>query len=612
MNRLVLSIVAIFVALAGSARAADTNFAQSVDLTPLKTLAVQNQQTIKTMDSYARQTLSAITGHGSIDGQPAVYTVLDMAFRPDVYKNRNLIKIKHLPLREEIAHLKTLPAAEQSRIMHEGTISLATYRGPEITQLVQDIMANDLRKAEAVQELDHAANTLASVLMGRGGFPPVELVAPATARENDTLWHGLAEIQGNVPEVAEFMKTNGMPVPPVLPNYETRSALFKDILTSAAELTTGWQDQNASQVNESAQRLADLLPQVNPGVYPSQVKRTVEVVYNSLAKMTIPGAFLYFAAFVLFLIATRTGVASIRLWALRLFVLAFMVHTAGIGIRWWLVGSIPIKNMFESIMFSSWFGAAVGLALEIWRSRGLFGAAASFVGWMAMVALFTVPLVIRDIGGEIGQVNGVLMSYWLYIHVTTVTASYSLIGMGFALSVWWLIKYYTTIDKHGKLDVHKLSSDSADFDDPIINGGGTAAMSFTQTLARMLFMPVAIAKPQAAVKARAKVEDANTKFLATLDLCNLVVLQLSFWVLGFGIICGAIWADQSWGRPWGWDPKETFALVTWIVYLIVVHMRVATEHKAWWTAVLSVIGFFIMLFNWIGVNFFLVGLHSYA
>ena len=79
-----------------------------------------------------------------------------------------------------------------------------------------------------------------------------------------------------------------------------------------------------------------------------------------------------------------------------------------------------------------------------------------------------------------------------------------------------------------------------------------------------------------------------------------------------GIILGAIWADQSWGRPWGWDPKETFALVTWIVYLIVVHVRVATEDKAWWTAVLSVIGFFVMLFNWIGVNFFLVGLHSYA
>jgi ABC-type transport system involved in cytochrome c biogenesis permease subunit len=70
----------------------------------------------------------------------------------------------------------------------------------------------------------------------------------------------------------------------------------------------------------------------------------------------------------------------------------------------------------------------------------------------------------------------------------------------------------------------------------------------------------------------------------------------------------------SWGRPWGWDPKETFALITWIVYLIIVHVRFVTsgEKRALVTSILSVIGFGVMMFNWIGVNFFLVGLHSYA
>ena len=91
-----------------------------------------------------------------------------------------------------------------------------------------------------------------------------------------------------------------------------------------------------------------------------------------------------------------------------------------------------------------------------------------------------------------------------------------------------------------------------------------------------------------------------------------MILQLAFWVLGAGIVFGAVWADMSWGRPWGWDPKETFALVTWIVYLVVLHVRLVTPHKAWWTAVLAFVGFFVMLFNWIGVNFFFVGLHSYA
>ena len=138
-----------------------------------------------------------------------------------------------------------------------------------------------------------------------------------------------------------------------------------------------------------------------------------------------------------------------------------------------------------------------------------------------------------------------------------------------------------------------------------------AALGFTSTLARMLFIPISSAKVEQRT-AKLPLDTMAVPFLATLDACNLVVLQLGFWILGVGIVFGTIWADQSWGRFWGWDPKETFALVTWIVYLIVVHVRVVTDDKAWWTAVLSIVGFFIMLFNWIGVNFFLVGLHSYA
>ncbi len=98
-------------------------------------------------------------------------------------------------------------------------------------------------------------------------------------------------------------------------------------------------------------------------------------------------------------------------------------------------------------MFSAWFGALVGLLLELRTGRSIFGAGASFVGWLSLGAIFVVPYVFqKSIGENIGQVNGVLMSYWLYIHVTTVTASYALIGMGFALSVWWLIKYYMNYD----------------------------------------------------------------------------------------------------------------------------------------------------------------------
>ena len=75
---------------------------------------------------------------------------------------------------------------------------------------------------------------------------------------------------------------------------------------------------------------------------------------------------------------------------------------------------------------------------------------------------------------------------------------------------------------------------------------------------------------------------------------------------------GAIWADHSWGRPWGWDPKEVFALNTFIIFALLIHTRLMVKDKGFWTAVLALIGCGVMLFNWIVINFTISGLHSYA
>src|SRR5690606_16416869 len=94
--------------------------------------------------------------------------------------------------------------------------------------------------------------------------------------------------------------------------------------------------------------------------------------------------------------------------------------------------------------------------------KSIFGAGSSFVGWASLIALFGAPFVAgRDIGGEINRVNGVLMSYWLYIHVTLMTASYALIGMGFLISIWWLIKYYRSHGTLSRVPGRMLSADAA-------------------------------------------------------------------------------------------------------------------------------------------------------
>jgi cytochrome c-type biogenesis protein CcsB len=598
-----------------TARAAD--FADSVNLAPLESLEVQHMQTLKTLYSFSAQTMSAIQDRAKgLDGHSALYTVLDISFRPETYADQNIIKIRNVPLRQDFLRLQNVDPARLQQIIYDGLVSPSFIASDQVQSLLRDVQATAIYKAQAVNQVVGAANNVN--FLAQTNMPLFRVFAPGG---NDVTWHNLGEINWNIPSWVEFMQKQGQAPTPPVPGYDGQA--HDDLATAQAamfRLRLAWQAQNADEANRQIAIIASTLPRINADHYPTAAKRSVEVMYNKCLMLTIPAAALYFFAFVLFLISAAAGVNSLRLWGLRLVVLAWLIHLTGIIIRWWLVStsvgnffeSIPIKNQFESVLMSAFFGVTVGLVLELRRSRGIFGAAASFVGCLSLVAIFAAPLVFgREIGGNIGQVNGVLMSYWLYIHVTMVTASYAMISMGFCLSVWWLVKYYSNYGTFRRVPAGALAGEIGgrrDFD-MLAAESGAASLSMSTTLAQMLF----VSRPAKVSAAQSRqIAGEAVPFLATLDLCNLVVLQLGFWLLGAGIICGAIWADQSWGRPWGWDPKETFALVTWIVYLMVVHVRVATTDKAWWTAILSVVGFGIMLFNWIGVNFFLVGLHSYA
>lgn len=591
----------------------DDEFARQVDLTPLRSISVQHRQTLKTLDSLARQTVSQIAGTSRLDGRDPLFNLLDMMFRPEHWRTRNVIKIKNVPVRKDLsAALTHLPVEERRRILEQGTISLELWEQPPTQQAVQKIASTAAFKLDALRQVEAAAMTLKE--LGRGDLQALPLVPPTAERPDDTKWKPLVALYGLVPEMIEHGRQLGVTITPPEPGYD--AAGVSRAVHTAFDLQRAWRQRDLAQIHPLVASLADTLPTLSPTRYPSSAKRTAEVIYNRLTKLTMPGAALYFLAFLAFLLAARSDVRWLRTAGVSLMLVGVLVHTAGIAIRWWLVEkstndwfhSIPIKNQFESVLFSAWFGAILGLVLELWKKKSFFGAAASFVGWLSLVAIYVSPFVFgRDIGGEIGQVNGVLMSYWLYIHVTTVVASYALIGMSFCLGVWWLIRYWQDYGTLSRVaNKRQLSADGLRALGALLPKPALAGMS-----TRSEAMSIESASRGGAIPDDRTATDAKG-FLATLDQCNLTILQLAFWILGVGIILGAVWADQSWGRPWGWDPKETFALVTWIVYLIVVHIRIVTPNKAWWTAVLSVVGFFVMLFNWIGVNFFLVGLHSYA
>jgi ABC-type transport system involved in cytochrome c biogenesis permease subunit len=207
----------------------------------------------------------------------------------------------------------------------------------------------------------------------------------------------------------------------------------------------------------------------------------------------------------------------------------------------------------------------------------------------AMVALMAVHFLPATLSSNIGNMMPVLHDVWLYIHTNVIIASYCLIFMA-AVSALLYLGYrvfggragYASMGGAGSLMLGGPLGGAA-------AGGGAAGGS-------------------GAAGGDGRRASAGQVF----DGVTMVLMELSFVMLWAGLVMGAIWADHSWGRPWGWDPKEVFALNTFLIFAVLVHVRLKSRDKGLWTALLAVLGAGVMLFNWIVINFVITGLHSYA
>jgi len=278
---------------------------------------------------------------------------------------------------------------------------------------------------------------------------------------------------------------------------------------------------------------------------------------------------------------------------------------------------------------------------------------AAVTGMVAMMAGYFMPI---SLDSDISNRMPVLSDVWLYIHTNMIIASYALIGIAYVTSAMYVVGRLLTkptmalwlsmliptvaiglVGLIPAVGFKMIISAWAPFLLVIVGyvvayvvrlvwrEAGARAFSVWEGFPLAATMVSGRRQAPAAVGALAATpEDRLTNPLLddpaarkgglanVLDGATLLLFELFFIMLWTGIIMGAIWADHSWGRPWGWDPKEVFALNTWIIFLILVHVRIKVQDKALWTAVLGVIGCSVMLFNWIVVNFFITGLHSYA
>ena len=227
----------------------------------------------------------------------------------------------------------------------------------------------------------------------------------------------------------------------------------------------------------------------------------------------------------------------------------FLLHTIGLGLRWYISGHSPMSNGYESMIFISWVTLLAGF---IFSRRSSFTLPATAV--LAGLTLMVAHLSFMD--PEITSLVPVLQSYWLTLHVSVITGSYGFLGLGAILGMINLV----LISLSGKRNRDRIS---------------------------------------------------NT--VDELTVINYKTLTLGLYFLTIGTFLGAIWANESWGRYWGWDPKETWSLITIIVYAFVIHSRLIPELKDIFTFnLLSLFAFASVLMTYFGVNYYLSGLHSYA
>jgi cytochrome c-type biogenesis protein CcsB len=540
-------------------------FAEALDLEPLKDLAVFHNGRVKVLDTLATEMVQTITGRKDYNDflhekQPdALHDKITRVSYDPVFTFFDLIIDPAYYFDKPLIGVNYLPLRRE----------LVELQFPD-----RDNEAN-----KEVQERWMKLGRVTPLMLEEFGPRVMQ-----SHQSEQPYMEGLGRAQYGMQLFIEAKANLEMVAPESRDKPWTHVATLAEghpVRAAMTQLGTAWRARDVSAANAAIATIAAELPKINSEVYPT-TSRNIEISYNRLNAFEW-GWVLYAFSLVSLLLAFGTHRKWLA-WAGGL-LLAGGVAMHGIGFiaRCLIAERFAIQNQFESMTGLSLFAVLLALGIMVWRKQWLFGAAAAAVGFMVLVTATQTAIPGQTIEREAAILNtSVLLKY----HVTTVLVSYGLIALGFVVSIFYLAAHYFAKERIGAAAPQVA----------VAGGDGTAAVV-------------------GAALSAGDDEPMTTKakLLSDLDKSQMIILQLAFWTLGVGILLGAWWADHSWGRWWAFDPKETWALITWIVYLIVIHVRMARpQGKGLTTAWLSVIGFFVMLWTYFGVNLLLPGLHAYA
>ena len=289
-------------------------------------------------------------------------------------------------------------------------------------------------------------------------------------------------------------------------------------------------------------------------VMPEDYKLDLEVMYNKLNIFSNLFMYYFIVGFIfLIVLIVRIFNPNVLFYFVKiiqfLIVLGFLYQTFGLAARWVISGHAPWSNGYESMIYISWATMLSGIIFS--RKSKMTLAATTLV-----TSLFLMVAHLNWLDPEITNIVPVLNSYWLMIHVSIITASYGFLALGAVLGLFslWLIIFTSSETKKKLLDTIK-----------------------------------------------------------ELTLINEKSITIGLFMLTIGTFLGGVWANESWGRYWGWDPKETWALVSILVYAFILHMRLIPALSGIYIFNLAtLIGISSIIMTYFGVNYYLSGLHSYA
>ena len=361
-----------------------------------------------------------------------------------------------------------------------------------------------------------------------------------------------------IPVKNESNNTWFVPLSMELRQLDTISSVIA--LKYISSLNDACRTGNYGQTNDFLNDLKAFQRKAGEKVVPSQTKVDLEVSYNKMGifkntyrSYLLLGLILLIIFFIrIFKKPSERAEKVFRFSAYAvsfLVVFIFVYHGVGLGFRWYISGHEPWSNGYEAVIFISWVTTLAGILFSRKNPVVLAGTAI-----LASMMIFVTEMNLLD--PEITPLQPVLKSYWLMIHVAVITSSYGFLGLAAILGLINLNLYIFRKQR------------------------------------------------------TAMVVNLN---ISELTYVSEMTMTIGLFMLTIGTFLGGIWANESWGRYWGWDPKETWALVSVLVYAVILHLRfIPALNGKFLFNVVSLWGYSAILFTFFGVNFYLVGLPSYA